>query len=431
MTPIFATILAHMSLLALGLNHKTAPIAIREQASFSQENLAESLRDLKNINGVHEATIISTCNRTEIYCGLESVSANQVVEWMHKYLRATPRKFSPYLFTHYDQNAVQHLLRVCSGLDSMVLGEPQILGQIKQAYQLASENGAVGKQLTQLFQYAFSVAKQVRTDTSIGSNPVSIAFAAVRLAKQIFGDLSRQTALLIGAGETIELAARHLYSSDIGSMIIANRTTQRAELLGQEYGARGIAIGQIPEVLAEADIIITSTASPLPILGKGAVEQALKVRKHQPMFMVDIAVPRDIESQVAQLDDVFLYTVDDLQNVVDDGRKSRLEAATQAEEIILAQVEVFMRKLRAMSAVGTITDFRRSAADIQRTLMEKSLRQLEHGEDPEEVLRRFAHGFTNKLLHVPSTRLREAGEEGRMDVIESAHVLFDLDKKNS
>ncbi len=420
-----------MSLLALGLNHKTAPVDIREQVSFSAEELGKSLRELKNIQGVNEATIVSTCNRTEIYCGLDTDSIQPIIQWLHRHLQADPEQFSPYLFKHFDQNAVQHLLRVCSGLDSMVLGEPQILGQIKQAFQLAAENGAVGKQLTQLFQHAFSVAKQIRTDTAIGSSPVSVAFAAVSLAKQIFGDLSNQAALLIGAGETIELAARHLYSSDIGAMIIANRTLERAQLLCEEYSARAIEIRDIPKVLAEADIVIASTASQLPILGKGAVEQALKIRKHQPMFMVDIAVPRDIEPQVAELDDVFLYTVDDLQNVVEEGRKSRQEAADKAEEIILGQVDLFMRKLRAMSAMNTIRDFRESAGDIQQSLLEQSAQQLAKGEDPEAVLRQFAHRFTNKLLHTPSSRLREAGEEGRLDIIESASVLFGLDKKNS
>ena len=326
-----------------------------------------------------------------------------------------------------------HLLRVFDE-DHKVLAcprEPQILGQIKQAFQLASENGTIGRQLTQLFQHAFSVSKQIRTDTAIGNSPVSIAFAAVSLAKQIFGDLRKQTALLIGAGETIELAARHLYASDTGSMIIANRTLKRAQLLGEEYSARAIEIRDIPGVLHEADIVIASTAAPLPILGKGAVEQALKVRKHQPIFMVDIAVPRDIEPQVADLDDVFLYTVDDLQNVVEEGRKSRQQAADQAEEIILAQVDLFMRKLRAMSAMGTIRDFRQNAGELQELLIQQGLQQLEHGADPAEVLRRYAHNFTNKLLHTPSVRLREAGEEGRLDIIESATVLFGLDKKQT
>ncbi len=418
-----------MSLLALGLNHKTAPVDIREQASFSPDNLGDALRELQNINGVDEAAIVSTCNRTEIYCGLETDSVSNVIEWMHEHLEAkSPEQFSPYLFQHFDQNAVQHLLRVCSGLDSMVLGEPQILGQIKQAFQLASENGTVGKQLAQLFQHAFTVAKQVRTDTAIGSSPVSVAFAAVSLAKQIFGDLSNQTALMIGAGETIELAARHLYSSGIGNIIIANRTLQRAQLLGEEYDATAVEIRDIPNMLHKADIVIASTAAPLPILGKGAVEDALKRRKHEPMLMVDIAVPRDIESQVSELDDVFLYTVDDLQNVVDEGRKSRQKAADQAEEMVLAQVDQFMRKLRAMSAMGTIKEFRQNANGLQQELLEQSVQQLHNGEDPEKVLRRFAHNFTNKLLHTPSARLREAGEDGRMDVIESATTLFGLDK---
>lgn len=420
---------AAMSLLALGLNHKTAPIDIREQASFSQDTLGYSLRELKKINGVNEAAIISTCNRTEIYCGIESDSVSDVIAWMHVHLNASnPEQFSPYLFQHFDQNAVQHLLRVCSGLDSMILGEPQILGQIKQAFQLASENGTVGKQLAQLFQHAFTVAKQVRTDTAIGSSPVSVAFAAVSLAKQIFGDLSAQSALLIGAGETIELAARHLYSSGIGSMTIANRTLQRAQLLGEEYSATAVEIRDIPNVLHKADIVIASTAAPLPILGKGAVEDALRKRRHEPMLMVDIAVPRDIEPQVSELDDVFLYTVDDLQNVVEEGRKSRQKAADQAEEIVFTQVDQFMRKLRAMSAMGTIKEFRQNANGLQQELLEQSVQQLHNGEDPEKVLRRFAHNFTNKLLHTPSARLREAGEDGRMDVIESAATLFGLDK---
>lgn len=418
-----------MSLLALGLNHKTAPINIREQASFAQDTLGDSLRELKKINGVNEAAIISTCNRTEIYCGIENDSVSDVIEWMHEHLNASnPEQFSPYLFQHFDQNAVQHLLRVCSGLDSMVLGEPQILGQIKQAFQLASENGTVGKQLAQLFQHAFTVAKQVRTDTAIGSSPVSVAFAAVSLAKQIFGDLSNQSVLLIGAGETIELAARHLYSSGIGSMTIANRTLQRAQLLGEEYSATAVEIRDIPTVLHKADIVIASTAAPLPILGKGAVEEALKTRRHEPMLMVDIAVPRDIEPQVSELDDVFLYTVDDLQNVVEEGRKSRQKAADQAEEIVFTQVDQFMRKLRAMSAMGTIKEFRQNANGLQQELLEQSIQQLHNGDDPEKVLRRFAHNFTNKLLHTPSARLREAGEDGRTDVIESAATLFGLDK---
>ncbi len=420
-----------MSLLVLGLNHRTAPVDIREQVSFSPELLGQSVRALQNIDGVSEATIISTCNRTEIYCGLDLNSVENIIDWLHCHLQANPQQFSPYLFRHFDQNAVKHLLRVCSGLDSMVLGEPQILGQIKQAFLIASENGTVGKQLTQLFQHAFKVAKQIRTETSIGNSPVSIAFAAVSLAKQIFADLDKQTALLIGAGETIELTARHLCSSGLGNIVIANRTLQRAQQLCEAYSGRAIEIRDIPQVLPDADIVISSTAAPLPILGKGAVEDALRIRKHRPMFMVDIAVPRDIEPQVAELDDVFLYTVDDLQNVIEEGRKSREEAATQAEEIIFTQVDLFMRKLRSMSAMDTIKNFRQNTIDLQKELLEKSLSQLKRGENPEEVLTKFAHSFTNKLLHKPSARLRQAGEDGQLDLIESANTLFDLDKIKS
>lgn len=418
-----------MSLVALGLNHKTAPVEIRERASFSPEKLSDSLRELKSIQGVTEAAIVSTCNRTEIYCGMEDDAVTQVIQWLHTHFEADPDSFSPYLFRHDDQHAVQHLLRVCSGLDSLVLGEPQILGQIKQAYQTASQNGALGRELSQLFEHAFNVAKLVRTSTDIGSNPVSVAFAAVSLAKQIFGDLSGKTALMIGAGETIELVSRHLYGSGIGNMIIANRTLARAEALSKEYNGRAVSIAQIPDVLAESDIVIASTAAPLPILGKGAVEAALKKRRHEPMFMVDIAVPRDIEHQVSELDDVFLYTVDDLQNVIEENRKSRQQAADQAEELILAQVEQFMRKLRAMNAMNTIKNYRESAAGIQQDLMEKSLRDLQRGVPAEQVLQRFAHSMTNKLLHTPSARLREAGEEGRLDIIEAANTLFGLDNK--
>jgi len=265
---------------------------------------------------VPEATIVSTCNRTEIYCGMPSTQTNDVVTWLHDYHKEPRDTFSPFLFTHYDRDAAQHLMRVCSGLDSMVLGEPQILGQMKQAFREAGESGTVGRDLTLLFQSAFSVAKQVRTDTAVGASPVSVAFAAVSLAKQIFGDLTEHTAMLIGAGETIELALQHLHANGIGKTIIANRTAERAQRLAERYQSDVISLGEIPQHLAHADITISSTASQLPILGKGAVEAALKARRHRPMAMIDIAVPRDIEPQVSQLSDVFLYTVDNLQEII-------------------------------------------------------------------------------------------------------------------
>ncbi|WP_455202667.1 glutamyl-tRNA reductase, partial [Kaarinaea lacus] len=340
-----------MSILAFGINHKTAPVDIRERVAFEPGEICHALKDLVSQPAINEAAIISTCNRTELYCGLEKNDLAMIVNWLRKYHELGERDIQPYVYAHPDHDAVRHLLRVASGLDSMVLGEPQILGQMKDAYSAANEAGTLGGLLDRLFQHTFAVAKQVRTDTQIGASPVSVAFAAVSLSKQIFSELSNHTALLIGAGETIELAARHLHESGIGRMIIANRTIERAHNLAAEFNAYAISLPDIPGHLAEADIVISSTASPLPILGKGSVESALKVRKHRPILMIDIAVPRDIESEVGDLDDVYLYTVDDMQEIIQEGLRSRQEAAEQAEEIIDTQVSHFMNWLQSLGAV--------------------------------------------------------------------------------
>lgn len=418
-----------MSLLALGLNHKSAPVAIRERAAFNNDALEEPLHDLLRIQGVREAAIVSTCNRTEIYCGLDKHSENEIKRWFHDFHSVAPDLFTPYLFRHDNHDAVRHLLRVSSGLDSLVLGEPQILGQIKKAYQEAQHNGAMGKELGQLFRHAFTVAKQIRTDTAIGSSPVSVAFAAVSLAKQIFGELHQQTALMIGAGETIELAVRHLNTNNVGNIIIANRTLERAQNLAQTCGGSAITIADIPNVLPQADIIISSTASPLPLLGKGAVEAALKVRKHRPMFMVDIAVPRDIEEQVGELDDVFLYTVDHLHDIIQEGHNSRKQAAEQAEEIVERQVEEFMRWMRSLDAMGTIKAYRQEAMSVQAELLQKAQTALTNGQAPDKVIQQLAHQLTNRLLHTPSSRIREAGAEGNQDLIKHAQHLFGLNRE--
>ncbi len=344
-----------MSLITLGLNHTTAPVSIRERLVFPSEQLQQALRELVGISGINEAAILSTCNRTEVYCDINIENEeSEVLQWLGDYHHFKPEDIKPFLYRHLDKSAVRHALRVACGLDSMVLGEPQILGQLKSAYQSADDAGTLGHQLGRLFQHAFSVAKQVRTDTAIGASPVSVAFAAVRLAQQIFSDLGKQTALLIGAGETIELAARHLAGNGIGNIIVANRHVARAQDLAEQYGGRGISLPEISKMLTQADIIISSTASPLPILGKGMVESALKQRKHRPIFMVDIAVPRDIEPEVNDLRDVYLYTVDDLQQVIEDNLESRREAANEAHDIIDVQVEHFMAWLRSQDAVGTI-----------------------------------------------------------------------------
>jgi len=415
-----------MPILAFGINHKTAPVDVREKVSFEPAQICTALRDLVSQTPVQEAAIISTCNRMELYCGLDFSDHKSVIDWLAAYHHMSSQSIEPYIYTHPDQEAVRHALRVASGLDSMVIGEPQILGQMKEAYFTASEAGTLGGQLDRLFQHTFSVAKQVRTDTAIGASPVSIAFAAVSLAKQIFSDFENKTALLIGAGETIELAARHLNDSGLGRMIIANRTVENARGLAEEFNAYAISLSEIPGHLAEADIVISSTASPLPILGKGSVESALKVRKHKPVLMVDIAVPRDIEPEVANLDDVYLYTVDDMQEIIQEGLRSRQEAADQAEEIINVQVSHFMSWLRSLSAVSTIRAVRDLAAVTREKELALAMEQLAAGKDSKAVMHQLAHRLTNKLMHTPSVRLKKAGYDGRTEVLSVAQELFDI-----
>ncbi len=420
-----------MPLIALGINHRTAPVDIRERVAFSAERLADALHALAGLPHIHEAAILSTCNRTELYCNLESDDTDAVIDWLCSHHHFQPEHLRPYLYIYPDETAVRHMFRVAAGLDSMVLGEPQILGQMKSAYQSAVDAGTLSAQLGKLFQHTFAVAKQIRTDTAIGASPVSVAFAAVSLARQIFGDLSKHTALLIGAGETIELAARHLADHKIGRMIIANRTVERAHTLAAEFNAYAIALAEMPAHLAEADIVISSTASQLPILGKGTVERALKIRKHRPIFMVDIAVPRDIEAEVAQLADVYLYRVDDLQEVIQENLKSRQQAAIQAEEIIEVQCAHFLGWLRSLDAVSTIRDFRSQADSTRDDVLDKARQLLAQGKDTEQVLQFLAHTLTNKLTHTPSANLRQAGYDGRADLILAARKLLGLPKRDN
>jgi glutamyl-tRNA reductase len=415
-----------MALLAVGLSHRTAPLPIRERVAFPREVLPVVLRDLAATLHVSEAAILSTCNRTEMVCCMDEADSDVVIRWFREYHKLNPDEIEPYLYAHPDQGAVKHLLRVASGLDSMILGEPQILGQIKDAYFAAREAGTVGKQLNKLFEYTFSVAKQIRTDTAIGASPVSVAFAAVSLAKQIFSSLADHTALLIGAGATVELAARHLRENRIGRMIIANRTLSRAEALVNEVQGMAITLAEVPAYLAEADIVISSTASQLPILGKGAVESAIRARRHRPMLMVDIAVPRDIEPEVSELSDVYLYTVDDLRDIIDEGLRSRQEAALQAEEIIDAESARFMAWLRSLDAVSTIRAYRESIELARDQELKKALRQLRRGDDPEEVLTNATRALANKLAHAPTVQLRQAGLEGRDDLLRAGRELLDI-----
>lgn len=415
-----------MTFIATGINYNTAPVAIRERLAFPMEILPRALQSLKQAARISEAAILSTCNRTEFYFHNPSDDANNLIEWIAQEKDIDPADFSPYLYSYSEAQSIRHIFRVACGLDSMVLGEPQILGQMKTAYQAAYEAGTLGKNLARLFQHTFSAAKKVRTDTAIGSSPVSVAFAAVQLGKQIFDDLSQQTALLIGAGETIELTARHLHQHGIGRIIIANRTFDKAHSLASQFNGYAIALKELPAHLPEADIVVSSTASQLPILGKGMLESAIKKRKHKPIFMVDLAVPRDIEAEVEQLPDIYLYTVDDLKNTINDNMESRRRAAEQAEEIIDTEVEHFLAWLRSQGAQTTIRDFRLQAEQIREQTLQKALQQLNGGQPAEQVLQRLAHTLTNKLIHTPSTQLRAAGENERHDLIIAARELFNL-----
>ena len=388
--------------------------------------MAEALLQACEKAALQEVSILSTCNRTELYCSTNLEGTRALLDWLGNYHGLQPDALAQCSYAHWDEEAARHMMRVASGLDSLVLGEPQILGQLKSAHAVAQEQGLLGAELGRLFQQTFSIAKRVRTDTAIGENPVSVAYAAVSLAQHIFADLSESRALLIGAGETIELVARHLANAGVKQMTVANRTLNRAVALAKEFDGDAILLGDIPDALSDADIVIASTASQLPILGKGAVEAALKKRKHAPIFMVDIAVPRDIEPQVGELEDVYLYTVDDLKEVIEENQRSRENAAREAEEIIEAGSHEFMRQLRSLLAVDTVTALRRQAENTRDQELDKALRQLRNGKSAEDVLTQLARGLTNKMLHQPTTQLRKASAEGRPEVLSVVQELYQL-----
>ncbi|MGD2113072.1 MAG: glutamyl-tRNA reductase, partial [Gammaproteobacteria bacterium] len=391
-----------MHLTVLGINHRTAPVDIRGQVAFPPEQLSRALGELTALDNVQEAAILSTCNRTELYCSSHADTLASLIAWLCRFHGLGEAALQPHLYSFADTEAVRHILRVAAGLDSMILGEPQILGQMKASYQQALRAGSLDTLVSRLFQHTFSVAKQIRTDTAIGASPVSVAFAAVSLARQIFGSFEELTALLIGAGETIELAARHLSEQGIGKMVIANRTIERAHQLAAQFNGYGIALEEIPAHLAEADIIISSTGSPNRIVDRDTVCAALRGRKHRPIFMVDIAVPGDIDPEVSSLNDVYLYTVDDLQEVIEENLKSRQEAAKQAEDIIEVQADHFMGWIRSLDAVPAIRAYREHARSIGDTELDKARRRLANGEDPQHVMEALARNLINKLAHEPS-----------------------------
>ncbi len=421
-----------MNLIALGISHHSAAVEVRERVAFAPEQVGEALADACAAVGVDEVVILSTCNRTELYAMVtEGISlgdkALELIDWVANYHHLSARELRICAYHHEGSHALRHLVQVASGLDSMVLGEPQIFGQLKSAYAVAKEAGTVGSELGRLFPRIFSIAKRVRTDTAIGENPVSVAYAAVDLAGHIFSDLSQCNALLVGAGETIELVARHLVGAGVSRIVIANRTLGRARELAQKFGAEAVLLAEIPQQLAAADIVITSTASQLPILGKGAVEQALKARKHRPYLMIDIAVPRDIESQVSELPDVYLYTIDDLRDIVDQNLRSRSSEARKADILIDEGVRLYLEEVRRLDAVDTVKEYRTMAEQLRERELQRAQRALARGDDPRQILAQLSRAITNKLLHAPTTALKQASVDGRQDLINSARKLLGLD----
>ncbi len=415
-----------MAILVFGVNHRTAPIEVREQVALDAEQLPAALAGALETGGTREAVILSTCNRTEFYLSGDDLSEATMADWLVRFKSLDAATVSGHFYTLEDEHAVRHALRVACGLDSMVLGEPQILGQLKQAYQSSVTGNAVGKTLGKLMQYAFSVAKKVRTETAIGQTPVSVAYAAVRLAKQIHGDLKTKTALLIGAGDTIGLVAAHLKGQGIGRLIIANRTQARAEELAREVNASVVPFTELGQHLPAADIVVTSTASRLPIITREAVQAAAKARRFAPMFFVDLAVPRDVEASVGTLDDVYLYTVDDLNNVITENLELRAAAAAQAEDIVTQHAQGFQDWLQSLDANETIISYRRQAESIRDELLEKARRRLAAGDAADDVLQTLAAGLTNRLIHQPTARIREASVEGRSELVSAARELLGL-----
>lgn len=413
-----------MQLFAFGINHQTAPLSVREQIAFNVDAMEPALRDLVGHGAAKEATILSTCNRTEVYCSTHE--PEQAINWLASFHKLPAEQFGSYIYTMHQEEAVKHAFRVASGLDSMVLGEPQILGQMKQAVRYAEQAGTLGFLLHKLFQRTFSVAKDVRTQTEIGANLISMAAAAVKLSERIFPSIAEQRVLFIGAGEMIELNAVHFAAKTPKHITVANRTLERAQVLARRINGHAITLNELPEQLALHDIIVTCTASPLPILGKGMVERALKARKHRPLFIVDLAVPRDVEAEVAELNDVFLYTVDDLSEVVRDGLDARQGAVKEAEVIINSGVNEFMHWMESREVVPTIRALRDSIERQRRNEMEKALRMLAKGEPAEKVLESLSSALSNKFLHAPTHALNHAQTDEREALLETIHRLYHL-----
>jgi len=416
-----------MNLLIIGINHTSAPVALREKVAFTPEQLEDALKDISMQAGLQEVAILSTCNRTEVIASGDNIAPFRVINWLADYHQIDPADLEHSIYILNDNEAALHAMRVACGLDSMVVGEPQILGQFKECFDHARQFGTLGGELDHLSQTSFRVAKKVRTETAIGENSVSVAATSVTLAQQLFTDLSDCNILIIGAGETSELVGRHLVSAGIKHITVANRTIENARLLAKKLGGSAIDLQSIPTKLPETDIVIAATAAQLPILGKGTVERALKSRKHRPILMVDLAVPRDIEPEVSELRDIYLYSVDDLQQIVDTNLSSRQEAARNAEAILAKEISNYRSRHQTKGAEEKLIRFRDHHNNIKTQELERAVARLEKGADPTEVLTQLANQLTNKIIHIPSVQLKAAIDDDAEELVAIISTLYKLD----
>ena len=415
-----------MQLTAVGLNHQTAPLSIREKLAFAAASLPEAVRNLAQSKAAKEAVILSTCNRTELYCVGET---EQIIEWLAQYHNLPAEEIRPYLYTLDNNETIRHAFRVACGLDSMVLGEPQILGQIKDAVRVAQEQDSINTNLNALFQKTFAVAKEVRTDTAVGENSVSMASASVKLAEQIFPDIGDLNVLFIGAGEMIELVATYFAAKSPKLITVANRTLPRAQELCDKLGlnAEPCLLTELPDILHDYDVVVSSTASQLPLVGKGMIERALRLRLNMPMFQLDLAVPRDIEAEVGELNDAYLYTVDDMMGIVQNGKEARQKAAAAAEAMVEEKVGEFVRLQQSRQSVPLIRALRDEGERARRQVLENAMKQLAKGASAEEVLERLSIQLTNKLLHSPTQTLNKAGSENS-NLVDAVAQIYQLDQ---
>ncbi len=420
-----------MNLLIVGINHNSAPVELREKVAFTPEQMPNALDSIVERAGLNETAILSTCNRTEVIAVSDNSNAAAVVGWLADYHKLGQADLDESIYIKEGQEAVHHALRVASGLDSMVVGETQILGQFKECFDTARRIGSLGPELDHLAQTAFRIAKRVRTETAIGESSVSVASTAVTLASQLFTDLGNCNVLLIGAGDTSRLVGEHMHAAGVRNIVIANRTLDNAVTLANQFGGEAIDLQSLSLRLPEADIVVASTAAQLPILGKGMAERALKSRKHKPILMVDLAVPRDIEPEVAELRDIYLYSVDDLQAIIESNLSSRAEAASEAEDILGNEVAGFRTKQETKKANQVMAQFRETHDEIKQRELDKALSRLQKGDAAEEVMTTLANQLMNKIIHPPSVAIRQATDADDTEALEMIRKLFDLDRQDT